>query len=164
MKRIIIHWTAGVYAPNDKELGCYHYLIGYNPKTESAYLVNGKCKPEDNLNCYDGKYAPHTGGGNTGSIGVSICAMFGYKDSKNVGNYPITEAQLRLLYRTCASLAKKYDIPVTPTGIMTHYEFGKKNPNTTSRGKCDIVYLPSNPHISPDNVGNYIRDNIKKCA
>ena len=30
MKRIIIHWTAGTYAPNSSvELEHYHYLIGY---------------------------------------------------------------------------------------------------------------------------------------
>lgn len=164
MKRIIIHWTAGAYTPNDTDLGAYHYLIGYDPKTDSAYLKNGKFKPEDNLNCNDGIYARHTGGGNTGSIGISLCSMFGYENNKDVGKYPIKEAQLELLYQTCANLSKKYNIPITPLGIMTHYEFGKRNPNTESRGKRDIEYLPSRPDIASCNIGDYIRDNIKKCT
>lgn len=162
MKRIIIHWTAGTYTPNEHEKNCYHYLIAFNPKNNAAYQVNGRFKPEDNLNCYDGKYAAHTGGGNTGSIGVSLCAMGGYKNITEVGNYPIRQEQLNLLYKLCSQLSKKYSIPINSNCILTHYKFGLKNPNTTSKGKIDIVYLPSQPNIICSNVGDYIRNNIKK--
>ena len=78
MKRIIIHWTASRYYPNDYEKHFYHYLIDKDGK-----VYNGYYTPEDNLDCSDGKYAAHTGGGNTGSIGIAMCAMAGFK-SKNV--------------------------------------------------------------------------------
>ena len=72
MKRIIIHWTAGTYQPNNTDFEHYHYLVNGD-----GMVINGKFKPEDNLNCNDGKYAAHTGGGNTGSIGIAMCGMSG---------------------------------------------------------------------------------------
>lgn len=68
MKRIIIHWTAGTGSPNSVDKHHYHYLIDSQGK-----IHNGIFTPEDNLNCYDGRYAAHTGGGNTASIGVAMC-------------------------------------------------------------------------------------------
>ena len=44
---------------------------------------------------------------------------------------------------------------------MTHYEFGLKNPKTTSAGKIDIIYLPPYPWVSKDEVGSFIRSKIK---
>ena len=44
---------------------------------------------------------------------------------------------------------------------MTHYEFGKKNPYTTSRGKQDIIYLASNPSLPAGKIGDFIRNKIK---
>ena len=64
MKRIVIHWTGSTYQPNSVDYEHYHYLI-----TGDGLTINGKYKPEDNENCYDGKYAQHTGGGNTGDSG-----------------------------------------------------------------------------------------------
>ena len=44
---------------------------------------------------------------------------------------------------------------------MTHYEFGLKNPKTTSKGKIDIIYLPPYPTIKKENIGDFIRNKIK---
>ena len=73
MKKIIIHWTAGRYVPNSVDLLHYHFLID-----KYGRINYGIFKPEDNENCYDGKYAQHCGGGNTGCIGVSCCGMFNF--------------------------------------------------------------------------------------
>ena len=61
MKRIILHWSAGSYKPNSTDMAHYHYLIDGDGEIKEGFL-----KPEDNLNCNDGRYAAHTGGGNTG--------------------------------------------------------------------------------------------------
>ena len=76
MKRIIYHWTASGHYPTDFEKNFYHFLIDRNGK-----IYEGKYKPEDNSDCTDGKYSAHTGGGNTGSIGIAFCGManFDYK-------------------------------------------------------------------------------------
>jgi len=153
MNKIIIHWTAGTYQPNTTDLEHYHFLIDGEGKKH-----NGKYKPEDNENCNDGKYAAHTGGGNTGAIGVSMCAMAGFNSAASCGNYPITPVQLEACFKLCAELCKKYNIPVE--NVWTHYEFGINHPDTTSHGKIDIIYLPPYPLVKRNEVGGFIRSKI----
>lgn len=156
MKRIIIHWSAGGYYPNTAETNCYHFLID-----KDGQVIKGKFSPECNLQCLPGKYAPHTGGGNTASIGVALCAMYGFKDKNNCGHYPITPSQFESAMDLCAKLAKKYSIPITSNTVMTHYEFGIKHPNTTSAGKIDITYIPPYPWVDKNDCGAFIRSKIK---
>lgn len=156
MKRVIVHWTAGVYEPNATDLEHYHYLIDSNGE-----VVSGKHKVEDNENCNDGNYAQHTGGGNTGSIGVAMCGMLGFQNSKNVGKYPLTKKQCEATFKLIAELAKKYNLEITPKTVMTHYEFGLKNPKTSSAGKIDIIYLPPYPDVDQSKVGDFIRNKAR---
>lgn len=154
MNKIIIHWTAGTHKPNAIDLEHYHFLIDGEGKKH-----NGKYRPEDNENCTDGRYAAHTGGGNTGAIGVSMCAMAGFTSAANVGRYPITPVQLEACFKLCAELCKKYNIPVE--NVWTHYEFGKNHPDTDSHGKIDIIYLPPYPLVKRNEVGGFIRNKIR---
>lgn len=156
MNRIVIHWTAGGHQPNSVNYKDYHYMVN-----KDGLIFEGKYKPEDNLNCNDGKYAQHTGGGNTGSIGISMCGMAGFKNRYNVGNYPLTKKQVESCFEYVAKLCKKYRIKVTPYTVFTHYEFGKRNPNTTSKGKIDIIYLPPYPNVPANQVGDFIRQKVK---
>lgn len=156
MKRIIIHWTAGGYVPTSYEKEFYHFLVDSLGK-----IHLGKFKPEANLICRKGMYAAHTGGGNTGSIGVALCAMADFKNKNNIGDFPITKVQFESAMKLCAEQAKKYDIKITPENVMTHYEFGQKHRDTTSCGKIDIVFLPPYPWVSVDDVGSFIRSKIR---
>ncbi len=156
MKRVIIHWTAGAYYPSDYEKEHYHYLVDKDGKVH-----NGKFKPEDNNICTTGNYAAHTGGGNTKSIGIAICGMAGFKNSANVGKYPILKKQFESTMEFCASLAKKYNLGISPQTFMTHYEFGVNNPKTTSAGKIDIIYLPPYSWVAKNEIGSFIRSKIK---
>lgn len=154
MNKIIIHWTAGSYTPNATDLEHYHFLIDGEGRKH-----NGKYKPEDNENCSDGSYAAHTGGGNTGAIGVSMCAMAGFKSASDCGKYPIKPVQLEACFKLCAELCKIYNIPVE--NVWTHYEFGINHPDTTSHGKIDIIYLPPYPLVKRNEVGGFIRNKIR---
>lgn len=156
MKRIIIHWTAGGYFPTDYEKLHYHYLVDKN-----GIVYDGKFRPEDNEVCKVNKYAAHTGGGNTGSIGIAICGMAGFKSKNSVGRYPITKKQFESTMELCAKIAQKYNIEINPQNVMTHYEFGLKNPKTTSAGKIDIVYLPPYSWVEKIEIGSFIRSKIK---
>lgn len=156
LNKIILHWTAGTNEPNNTDYQHYHYLVNGN-----GVVIKGKFTPEDNLNCNDGKYAQHTGGGNTGSIGVALCGMAGFKNAKSIGKYPLTAKQCERAFKLIAELCKKYNIAVTPQTVMTHYEFGKKNPKTSSAGKIDIVYLPPYPTVKQADVGYFIRNKVK---
>lgn len=156
LNKIIIHWTAGAYKPNSVDLRHYHFLID-----DQGRVNYGIYKPEDNEDCTDGRYAQHTGGGNTGAIGVALCGMSRFSSSSNMGNYPLTKVQCEAAFAFLAKLAKKYNIAIDDEHIMTHYEFGKLRPNTSSAGKIDIIYLPPYPEITTDEVGNFIRRKIK---
>lgn len=156
MNRIVIHWTAGGHQPNNEDYQHYHYMIN-----KDGFVFSGKYTPADNLNCNDGKYAAHTGGGNTGSIGIAMCGMAGFKNRNNVGKYPITGVQLERCFELTAKLCKKYKIQINPYTVFTHYEFGLRNPNTSSKGKIDIIYLPPYPNVPTNQVGEFIRNKVK---
>jgi N-acetyl-anhydromuramyl-L-alanine amidase AmpD len=156
MERIIIHWTAGTNYASDFERQFYHYLIDKEGK-----VLEGIYKPEDNLDCHDGKYAQHCGGGNTGSIGIALCGMYGYKSFSDVGKYPLTKVQCEKLFSFVARLCKIYNIPITPNTVLTHYEFGQKHPATSSFGKIDIIHLPPYPEQPKECIGNFIRSKVK---
>lgn len=157
MKRIIIHWTGGIGQPNNLEYNHYHYIVN-----KDGLIIEGKYKPEDNENCNDGKYAAHTGGGNTGSIGVAVCGMLKYVGGKpNSTEYPLNQKQCEACWKLVAELCKKYNIAVTSTTVLTHYEFGITHPKTTSYGKPDISYLHYEPQLKPSEIGNYIRNKVK---
>lgn len=149
--------TAGTYQPNSVDYEHYHYLINGD-----ALVIKGKYEPEDNENCNDGKYAQHCGGGNTGSIGVAYCGMYGYKNKQDVGKYPLKKPQVEKGFAEIAKILKDYHInKITPDTVMTHYEFGKKHPNTSSAGKIDITYLPPYPEIEKDKIGDFIRSKVR---
>lgn len=164
LTKIILHWTAGGYYPNATDYSHYHYLIDKDGKVYAGYH-----KPEDNLNCNDGNYAAHCGGGNTGAIGVALCGMYGYKNLKNTGKSFITKKQCESMFHLCAILMREYNIPLS--SILTHSEFGHFNPKTTSRGKIDITALPPcyDKELTPlvlgkvlaVGYGDFIREKIK---
>lgn len=156
IKRIILHWTAGRYYPTQFEKQYYHYLID-----KDGRIYSGLYAPEDNLDCKDGNYAAHTGGGNTGSIGVAMCSMYGFRNSENVGQFPITAIQFEACMKLCSELCKKYSLDVNPQTVMTHYEFGQKNPKTSSFGKIDIIYIPPYSWVAKNDVGSFIRSKIR---
>ena len=157
MKRIIIHWTAGAYNPNNTDYEHYHYLV-----TGDGLVIEGKYKPEDNENCQDDKYAQHTGGGNTGSIGIAMCGMYIPKNTPlQMTKYPLTKIQCEKCFSVIAEIAKKYNLQITPQTVMTHYEFGLKHPNTSSAGKIDITWLPAYSFLSKNEIGSFIRTKAK---
>jgi len=161
LTKIIIHWTAGQYQPNAVDRIYYHRLVALDDVNEKPNIINGKFKPEDNLSCLNGRYAAHTGGGNTGSVGWAFCGMLGFRDKNNVGNYPLTKAQCEAGFAGIARDCKKYGIPVTPQTVMTHRTFGLAHPKTSSAGKIDICYLPPYPQYHPDDIDDFIRGKIK---
>lgn len=149
LSRIIFHHTASTYTPNDCDKSHYHFIIDGDGK-----VVKGKYKPEDNLNCKDGVYAAHTGGLNTGSIGIAISAMY----SKD---YPIKRKQVEAACKLAAELCDKYGIRITNKTVLTHAEVGKMLPHSTSAGKIDIINLPCMAVYGMVNVGNVLRNKVQ---
>lgn len=164
MNKIIIHWTAGQNIPNADDLEHYHCLYS------NGLVINGNYTPEDNINCNDGKYAAHTGGLNTDSIGVAFCGMLGFNTKTKKTKYPIDSKTLECGFKHIAELVKKYEIPIEPEHILTHFEVGQKVLNggiprtqltSANIGKIDITYLHAYPKLGAFEIGDFIRNKIK---
>lgn len=149
LNKITFHWTGGTYVPNAVDLEAYHFLIDGEGRVHK-----GNHKPEDNLNCKDGNYAKHCGGSNTGNIGIAICAMWNKLD------YPIKRVQVEAACKLAAELCEKYGIRITNRNVLTHAEFGRLYPHTTSGGKIDIQSLPCVAVHGIDSVGDWMRNKV----
>jgi peptidoglycan hydrolase-like protein with peptidoglycan-binding domain len=140
MVRIIIHWTAGNHKPSENDRKHYHILLD-----SDANIIRGK--PSIALNSLPRLKpgaAEHTRNCNTGSIGVTLCGMAGAKESPfDPGRAPITQAQWDRLPYVLATLADRYDIPVTRQTILSHAEV-QPTLGIAQRQKWDIARLPFN--------------------
>ena len=95
--------------------------------------------------------ASHTLNANTGAIGVSICSMSGSVESPFSGGcYPLNEIQWNAMSAVVATLAKRYNIPVTRETVLTHAEV-QPTLGIRQRNKWDINRLPFNQSL----VGHY---------
>ena len=156
LNKICLHWTAGANSPCQLDLNSYHYCVD-----KLGRIYPGTNTPEDNINCYDGKYAKHCGGGNTGCIGLSACGMAGFYFKKKKTKYLITQKQIDdSLCTMAAYLSIKYGIPINKNTVFTHYEFDQKRPDGKREDKIDIAYLPYESNLSPSEVGNYLRRKV----
>ena len=127
LSKICLHWTGGNNYPCDKDLDSYHFCVDKDGK-----IYKGTYEPEDNINCQDGIYARHCGGGNTGCIGISACGMKGFTERKIL----INEKQ-----------------------VFTHYEFDQRKQKP--EGKIDIIYIPYLPNLQINRIGGYFRNKIE---
>jgi hypothetical protein len=161
MKRICIHWTAGNLRANRDDIAHYHRLV----EGDGAVLM-GPRPPEANIPkngqyLTNEPYIAHCGGGNSWAIGWALCGMRGFSSPKKPGDQLLTREQFEAACNGIALDCRTYGIPVDADHVYTHYEFGKRNPNTSSRGKIDIIWLPFYPHLQPDQVGDFFRNKIK---
>lgn len=157
MKRICLHWTAGgpKATPFDRQF--YHRLVN-----QDGHITLGLYRPEANIPpLRPGHYAAHLGGGNSNTIGWAVCGMAGFKNSRQVGSFPLTQIQCEAAFKGMAQDARLYRIPIEPETVFTHYEFGKANPDTVSHGKIDIIYLPFEPTIKAGEIGDYMRNKVQ---
>lgn len=155
LNKICMHWTAGSNSPCSEDLEAYHYCVD-----KYGHIFVGNHKPEDNLNCYDGNYAMHCGGGNTGCIGVAACGMAGFSTITKHTKYPLTQKQIESMCCLIAYLCTKYGIKITENNVFSHYEFDQKRSKNKREGKIDITYLHYLPNLSLTSVGKYLREKI----
>lgn len=156
MKRIIMHWTAGTYIPNNVDKKAYHKLIdGDGNVHNGTFPISANQAPLSK-----GKYAAHTLNCNIDSIGVAVCAMAGAVETPfNEGDYAITVEQEEALVALVRSLAEQYNIPITNKTILTHAEV-QTNLGIAQKNKWDITYLPSLGKTTAKAVGDHLRAKI----
>lgn len=152
-RRIVVHWDGGLSKPIGSDFEHYHFIID-----QMGNIYKGDHSIEANDNTADGDYAAHTGGGNTKSIGVSVCGMLDFSPKTKITKFPLTKLQIEKLFEVSAKLlfAEKYKKAVKEI-LMTHKEFGDAHPKTSSFGKIDICYLPPYPEVKAEDIGDFIR-------
>jgi hypothetical protein len=157
MKRIHWHWTAGRHQPNDAEMNAYHRLItGDGRIIHGAHTIAANVPP-----LRRNEYAAHTLNANSYAIGVAVCAMFGAQERPfKTGKYPITAEQIEQLVYLSAKLGRDYNIPASPSHMLTHAEV-QANLGIRQRAKWDIIWLPgmdapTNPRIVGDELRNRV--------
>ncbi|MFA7602512.1 MAG: peptidoglycan recognition family protein [Novosphingobium sp.] len=155
MKRIIMHWTAGAYAPNSVDLKAYHFVIDGDGKWHKGVDVS------KNSGSLKAGYAAHTLNLNTDSIGVSLASMAGAVESPfNAGRYPITKAQVDSLVVGVADLCAEYGIPVNRKTVLSHAEV-QPTLGVAQRQKWDFTRLPPYPDLKGAiEIGDWLRSRI----
>jgi hypothetical protein len=137
MIRVVSHWSAGAWKASTHDLDYYHLMI-----EDDGRLVRGVYSISDNVSTSDGRYAPHCKSLNTGSIGVSLCAMAGATENPfSTGKYPITSVQWNVLSSVVAELCNAYSIPVTRETVLSHAEV-QKTLGVAQSGKIDFMWIP----------------------
>ena len=155
--RVVVHWTAGTYTPTTFDRAHYHILVDGEGK-----LVRGI--PSIALNALPRAqpgYAAHTRNCNSGSIGISLCAMGGAKEAPfDSGKYPITAMQWGTLVAAVADCCATYKIPVTPATVLSHAEV-QGTLGIKQAGKWDISRLPFAPGpVGAGAVGDKLRADV----
>lgn len=147
MKRVIVHWTGGVYKPNALDKKSYHVLVAYDQTTQKAYIVEGDKPPEAKL-----------------AMGIALCGMLGASES----GYPIKQCQYDLMIEEVAAYAKGYGIPITPTTVLLHSEVNH-NLKVNERYKCykwdvnkwDVKYSLRESFMSAQYAGEMLRERVQ---
>lgn len=146
--RVILHWTAGAYTPSTLDRAHYHFLI------------DGEGRPHRGIRG-PGLYLPHTRNLNTGSVGLSICAMAGAVESPfDAGRFPLRQVQWERAIQAAADLIARYDLALTERTFLCHSEVQDVY-GVRQRGKWDIDILAFAPNLRPDEVHDQMR---AKCG
>lgn len=152
LERIIVHWTAGNHKASDLDRSHYHVLIEGDGK-----LVRGLHPISANAVGASGARANHTLNCNTGSIGVSLCAMAGAVERPfSAGKAPVTVAQWDVLPAVLAELCRRYSIPVGPRTVLSHSEV-QGTLGIKQNGKWDIARLPFSHLTGATVIGDDFR-------
>ncbi|WP_283176812.1 peptidoglycan-binding domain-containing protein [Gemmobacter sp. 24YEA27] len=159
MNRIIGHHTGGAYFPNATDLVAYHRLIDGDGQPHDGKHPISANAPGRALTA--GTYAAHCLNLNSGSIGVSICAMANADWGKPASwTHPVKPAQVDAFVQEMARLCRIYGIPVTRRTVLSHAEveitLGVKQKN-----KWDFDYpLRGTGPRDPIAIGDELRREV----
>ena len=155
-RKMFLHWTAGGY---NTPYSYYH----------TTFLGSGKAV---RYTPYGKDKNSHTAGANSGSIGLSVAAMYEGKENATTWSTPPTSAQMDAMVTEAAQIALDWgwDASTVDKNVRTHGEWEREATSTgvLSGGpqRWDLDKLkPSDPNINVSRVlshgGNTLRSRIK---
>ena len=153
IRRLVLHWAVSAYNPTAHILNSYHAVVDNNGKR-----FWGKHPIEANINPSRGSYAPHIGGGNTGSAGISMLGMH-VADEANwpPGPYPLTQVQVDEFCNLAGEICETWGLdPTDKNQVATHGEFQPR------RKPLEMVWLPELGSCTIYEGGDYLRAKINK--
>lgn len=161
MNRIILHHTGGPYRPTADDLRAYHRLIdgdGAVHQGQHGIEANDPGRP-----LVPGRYAAHCKNLNSGSIGLSICAMGGAQWGQPYASTPVKPVQVDALIKEAARLAILYDISPDRRTILSHAEV-EITLGVDQSAKWDFDYWPrGGPGLrDPVAIGDELRADIRR--
>ena len=164
LTKFCLHWTAGSNKPCETDLQAYHYCVD-----KYGRIFAGVYEPKDNIDCYDGKYAKHCGGGNTGCIGLSVCGMAGFDLSKKQTKYPLTQKQIENVVSILENIARQ---AVNNVRGQVAAETGREATQVPTRNAgrdyseydSEVVGGISNHNIDETELLNYANDMSNKLG
>lgn len=153
-----MHWTGGRHQVSESDRLHYHEIVsGFGERVKGVYA------PEDNVDPVPGQHAAHTLNLNSGSIGLSMAAMYNAQERPfDIGAYGITTRQLKVFCRMVAEYCEKYRVPMSRETVLTHAEV-QPTIGVKQRGKWDITVLPGMSCVGdPIEVGDQLRELVSK--
>lgn len=146
VKRVVMHWTAGNYTPNWLDRAHYHFVV-----TGKGEILKGPRAP--------GKYLPHIRNLNTGSVGLSLCAMRNADKERKRGVYsvPLTEVQWERACQAAADILAAYGLTLSERTLLCHSE-AERVYGVTQAGKWDVDVLPWDLKLTPSQVHAQMRN------
>ena len=160
INRIVLHHSAGGYAPSALDRQHYHRIVGGD-----GAVVGGNYPISANglgTRLVSGKYAAHTLNLNSGSIGLAMAAMAGAEWSKpRECRYFPTPVQVKAFVAEAARLCHLYGINPDRQHVLSHAEV-QQTLGVTQRGKWDFDYDPLGiiDTRDPIKIGDMLRDAI----
>jgi hypothetical protein len=156
-KRIIWHWTGGGSRANSTDKAAYHWIVEHDGK-----IVAGDMPVAANMQRVhnQARYAKHTGGMNSFSVGISFAGMRGAVSPLRPGPDPINENQVLagLRFTAACCVAWRLD-PLNPAHCFHHREAWELHrvKGEQNHTKIDITFLPFLPHLRPQQTGEWLR-------
>lgn len=144
VRRVVMHWTAGNYQPNWLDKAHYHFLIDGQGRP-----VKGPRAP--------GQYLPHIRNLNSGSVGLSICAMARARQCGPFGKCPLTELQWERACQAAADILAAYGLTLSERTLLCHSE-AERVYGVAQGGKWDIDLLPWDLKLTPAQVHAQMRN------
>lgn len=141
MNRLIWHHTGGGYTPSPLDLRHYHGVIDGDGQVVPGLHPVSANAPGQPLR--PGRYAAHTRGLNTGSIGLSVAAMAGaqWRDPFGSTRHPVRPVQIDALIVESARLCLRHGIAPHRRTTLSHAEV-ETTLGVRQEEKWDFDYPP----------------------